>query len=423
MCERAPSVWKRSMPGGQLVLLGDPIVGNRDGLAERLCPTPGQLEEAVLYEEIRGHYYWFLFGRESFLCGSAFGALFPVYFQHTSGSVFLCSVASFLASRTGAKDRDTRNLLERLLFNYPFFGSTWWKGISLLEAHRYLHITPQSATTAGRFSVSAYFGTEAAASSSERSLRQLVETFGEEVDLFIPDKPFAISFTGGFDGRTLVAAAQKSGKKFLTYSFGRPGATDVTFPEAQARKLGIPYLPILLDEKYLEEEALSSAYSFMQLTDFNGNMGRPHYAYAARKLSEQVDYILTGNFGSELFRAMHEPGVMMTETLIRLFASENDSWKDALVNATEKLGRSFFQQDLEALIADLEQYLAARQDWEPNHRFYDFVFNELFRKYFGPELLMQTHYFNNRTPFLSLRLFRELNRTRWAGVHSRLFEK
>ncbi|MCB9284862.1 MAG: hypothetical protein H6563_12365 [Lewinellaceae bacterium] len=409
-------------PHGQLVLLGDPIIGNPKGLAEKLNPSPGVLDEAVLLEAVRGHYYWFFFTSENLLCGSAFGAIFPVYYRQTDSGIQLCSSAAFLASRQGDSQPNSRNLLERLLFNYPVFNSTWWKGISLLEAHRHFHLSPDTARIEGTFSVSDHFGPENPSSSAQR-LRDLVELFEEEVNLFLPGQPFAISFTGGFDGRTLVAAAQKSGREFLTYSFGRPGASDVTFPEMQARKLNIPYQPILLDEKYLEKEALNAAHSFLELTEYNGNLGRPHYEYAARELSKQVDYILTGNFGSELFRAMHEPGVMMTKNLIDLFDSSGESWKDKLTAASRSIGGGYFQQDMETLIADLERWLSDRRHLMPNQRFYDFVFNELFRKYFGPELVMQSHYFNNRTPFLSFRFFRELNRTRWAGVHSQLFEK
>ncbi len=417
-CQRLVSV---ALPGGaELLLLGDPVFPPQADLGAAVCPN-GKLDIGQLYETVRGHYYWFLLEPGSLRCGSAFGAVFPLYYAGQNGRIFLSSSSFFLAIKTNARERSRRNLLERLLFNYPIFNSTWWEGIQLLGAHQVLRLQGDSLSVETGFGVETCFGD--GANASRDSLHELAELFEAETALFLPNAPFGISFTGGFDGRTLLAAARKAGhSNFLTYSFGHPDDADLTFPQAQTRRLGIPYRPILLDDDYVQHAALPSARAFMDLTEYNGNFGRPHYHFAAQNLSREVDYLITGNFGSELFRALHQPGVMMTELLIRIFSSPDDSWKDALRQA-QSIWNGIFPDETDALIADIEQYLQQMQDWDPNHRFYRFVFQEIFRKYFGPELIMQQHYLNNRTPFLSLRFFRALNRTIWSGVHARLFEK
>ncbi len=400
----------------RLILMGDPVVSGRSILGEDGLP-----DENRLFEQIKGHYYWFWLTPDGLRCGSSFGAIFPVYYHKTPDGIALCSSSVFLASRTGAEPGDKRNLLERLLFNYPFFGSTWWHGIGLLEAHRHIHLSGNRAETEGHFALERYFG--APEDTSRDSLAQLAELFQEECRAFFPKEPFAVSLTGGFDGRTLAAAARKAGKSFFTYSFGRPGAPDVATPEKQSRRLGIPYHPVTLDEQYLDRHALDSAEDFMRLTEYNGNLGRPHYRYAAEALSEKTRYIATGNFGSELFRALHIPGVMMSRPLIDVFSAPDDSWKDILRAEAAIWGRDTFAEETDALIADLEAYLRQSEGMDPNHRFYIFVFGEIFRKYFGPELIMQSHFLNNRTPYLNLHFFKALNQTIWSGVHSRLFEK
>lgn len=417
-CQRLVSV---AMPGGaELLLLGDPVIAPQADLGAALCPN-GKLDISQLYETVRGHYYWFFREPGSWSCGSAFGAVCPLYYAEQDGRILLSSSSFFLAQKTKACKRNRRNLLERLLFNYPVFNSTWWENIQLLGAHQVLRLR------GNRFAVETGFGVETCfgdgANASRDSLHELAELFEAETALFLPDAPFGISFTGGFDGRTLLAAARKAGhSNFLTYSFGHPEDADLTFPQAQTRRLGIPYRPILLDDDYVQQAALPSARAFMALTEYNGNFGRPHYHFAAQSLAQEVDFLITGNFGSELFRALHQPGVMMTEPLIRIFASPDDSWKDAL-RQTQARWNGVFRNETDALIAEIEQYLQPMRGWDPNHRFYHFVFQEIFRKYFGPELIMQQHYLNNRTPFLSLRFFRALNRTIWSGVHARLFEK
>ena len=409
-------------PGGQLLLLGDPVFRPGETPGAEICPLPGKIAEAVLFEQVRGHYYWFLIHPQGICCGTSFGAIFPVYYHTVSDGILLSSSSFSLAEKTNAPGLNRRNLLERLLFNYPFFPNTWWTGIRLLDAHRYLRLNGQGARVDGHFDLSGYFGS--GEKSSSRDLDQLTGLFAEESGLFFPDARFGVSFTGGFDGRTLVAAARHAGHSgFLTYSFGRSGASDVTFPAAQTKRLGIPYQPILLDQDYLKNHALESALAFMRLTEYNGNFGRPHYHYAAKKLAQDVDFLITGNFGSEMFRALHQPGVMMTENLIGFFSAADNRWKDNLRRAAQAWGKETFRADLDELLADLEAYRAPMAGWDLNHQFYYFVVSEIFRKYFGPELIMQSHYLNNRTPFLSLRFFRALNDTIWSGVHSRLFEK
>jgi hypothetical protein len=419
------------VPGGRLFLLGDPVFSGKEKLAEHLVPAAGKVNQKHLYQEVKGHYYWFYLrttnneqrttNNEQLLCGNSFGAIYPVYYRIENKRVVVSSSSFELAGKTETGAPDKRNLLERLLFNYPFFNSTWWNGIKLLEAHRCLQLDENGATVKGDFEVSDYFGSPE--NTSRDSLPELAALFQKETELFFPDEPFAVSLTGGFDGRTLTAAARKAGRQFFTYSFGRPDSSDVTMPAAQAAALGIPYSPIYLDAQYVENASFRSAWDIMRLSEFNGNFGRPHYCYAARALSEKTNFILTGNFGSELFRALHLPGVMMSRHLINIFSADDDSWKDNLLQAAFAWDKNLFKNEAESLIADLEAYLGKMQGWDPNHKFYHFVFTEIFRKYFGAEIVMQSHYLNNRTPYLNLHFFRELNRTHWSGVHARLFEK
>jgi hypothetical protein len=439
-CQR---LYQTALPGGQLVLLGDPVFEKGAGFSGLSnLENPDALSLDRLYAAVKGHYYWFYIQKNKVYCGASFGAIFPVYYHVAAGRTAVCSASFELAKRSGAAAGNKRNLLERLLFNYPLFDSTWWADIRLLEAHRYLRLESGKRTAvAGDFQISEYFG--APEDRSRQGLNRLADLFQNETELFFPETPFGVSWTGGFDGRTLAAAAKKAKREFFTYSFGRADSTDVSLPAAQAAKVGIPYRPIYLDEKYVDTEAFRSAQSFMALTEYNGNYGRPHYEYAARMLSAQTGFILTGNFGSELFRALHQPGVMMSEHLIRVFTSKDQSWKDGLRESARSWGADFsglinpegpgvraqmpggmfFESETEALIADLEQYLDKIRILDPNQRFYYFVYNELLRKYFGPELVMQSRYFNNRTPYLNFQFFKELNRTVWSGVHARLFEK
>jgi asparagine synthase (glutamine-hydrolysing) len=409
------------VPAGQLVLMGDPIFPASGIQPARLVPEDGRMDETTLYEEVRGHYYWFLFHKKGMNIGTSFGAVFPVYYHCGASDCQISSSSFFLAAQSGLTKLDRCNLLERLLFNYPLFQSTWWEEIKLLPSHRHLEVTGSQARVEGDFDISRFF--RPLINKNRQHLDYLAALFEEEANLFFPDEPFGISLTGGFDGRSLLAAALKRERDFVVFCFGRSESADLAISQALATKLNLPFYPIKLEGDYVDQEALRSAHNFMQLTEFNGNLGRPHYEYAARMLSTKTRYIITGNFGSELFRALHAPGAMLSRSLIHVFQDNRASWKDALKEAAEAWGKRYFDQELAAIIAKLETYLESLHGLEENERFYHFVFNELLRKYFGPELVMQNHYMNNRTPYLSFKFIRALNQTQWAGVHSRLFEK
>lgn len=404
-------------PGERIELLGDPVLRERGALPQSIMGAEGRVDADKLFDQVPGHYYWFHWREEALECGSSFCGILPVFHRCVDGRTDISSSAFRIARSQGLAADDRGYLLERRLFSYPLFERTPWRSIRLLPAHSKLVANTDGLVPQRYFAIEDHFGQ--GDRSSAQDMAGLCEAFEEECALQLPETSFALSFTGGFDGRTLLGAALKLGRKgFGTYGFGRPGESDIVLPEKQARELGIPYSPILLDDRYLAEEALSSALAFMELSDHAGNLGRPHYHYAARKLAGSHTHLVTGNFGSELFRALHAPGALMTEHLVEVFGRTGTGWCSALMNAA---GEEFVSEANE-LVDGIEAYLASTMRLNASQRFYRYVFDELFRKYFGPEIMVQGHFLPNRTPFMSLRFVRALHHTAWAGVHSRLFE-
>jgi asparagine synthetase B (glutamine-hydrolysing) len=401
---------------GRLTLLGDPVPGvTPDQLAAAVAPR-GRLDPSALLRTVRGHYHWFLEHEGGTALGSGFAALFPLY-RRTMGHTTEVSSSMDLLAGLAPATPDRTYLLERLLFNYPLFDRTPWKEVQLLPAHQVLHVGPEGARLEKHLHIGDLIGREVRG--DKAALVDLCERFAAECALFLPNDRVGISLTGGFDGRTLLAAARHAGHADLfTYSFGMPGEEDLTFPQALSSRLGITHVPIALDETYVEQHALRAALAFMDLGERSGNLGRAHYHYAAEVLAQRTRHILTGNFGSELFRAMHQPGVMMSSTLLRLFAPEHGDWKADLAQRAA----AGMEHEAGELIASVERWMNAHPDASAAERFHIFLLEELFRKYFGPELVMQARLLRNRTPYLSLPLVEAVNATRWSGVHSALFE-
>ena len=404
-------------PNERIEFLGDPVFRDRGALPRSILGPDGLVDADKLFDQVPGHYYWFHWRGNDLECGSSFCGILPVFHRSANGRTDISSSAFLIARAHGLVADDRGYLLERRLFNYPLFDRTPWTSIRLLPAHSKLVATTDGLKTQRYFAIEDHFGQ--GDRSSAKDMDELCEVFEQECDLQLPQNGFALSFTGGFDGRTLLGAALKLGRTgFSTYGFGRPGESDITLPEKQARELGVAYAPILLDDRYLKEDALASALAFMELSDHAGNLGRPHYHYAARKLSGPHTHLVTGNFGSELFRALHAPGALMTEHLVNVFGRADGMWRPALMNAAG----SEFATEARGLVESIETHLASASHLNASQRFYRYVFDDMFRKYFGPEVMVQGHFLRNRTPFLSFRFVRALHRTAWAGVHSRLFE-
>ena len=234
--------------------------------------------------------------------------------------------------------------------------------------------------------------------------------------------------SGGFDGRTLVSAGLYYDKDFSCYSFGSANSKDTQIASRLASKAGIPFLNIELNDEYAEHDSLNSGKEFILNSSGTGSFARAHYLYSAKKLSNDYQYVITGNFGSEIFRAAHVAGAVISENLCSLFNSDNpEEAIKSIENSNEFdcLNISNSRDSWEAIkkdIIELPFFNPKYSGLTKNQRFYIFVFEEIFRKYFGAEMVNQFRYIKNRTPFLDLEFLKAIFRTGLAGIHSDFFE-
>ena len=409
-------------PESTLVWLGDLVLPEgytgRDAYLQTLA---GKFDPArVLIAG--GHFYCFFYAKKqkhlTLLTG--FAGILPVYYTQTSQKVFISSDMDLILAASRLKPQVSRRfIMEKLIFNYPLFQHTIVRDVWLLPAH---HLIRLSAS----FQMDRYFDPTTLInnnpSSARESLSALSWFFQRRLKRYWPDEPFALSFTGGFDGRTLLACALREHRDFFTYAFGRSGDRDLLLPEKQAPKLKIPFLPIYLDDPRYLKDALHYGLEFVKHSAGTADMARAHYVHAAKTLAQQRTYLLTGNFGSELFRAMHLTGEMTAFPTYLLFAGRTpDEVIKWVKNSADYklLNHPGYQEAEEELTDDLSKFHYPDDSLlSTNQRFYMFILEEMFRKYFGPEIIMQNHYLINRTPYLDFQFVRELFSTRLAGVHN-----
>ncbi len=411
--------------GSQLFWLGDMVI------PEHVTSEGHFLEELVkdfnpaALMDVGGFFYVIYVDEnksEVTVCHS-FGGMLPVYYTIGGNTCLVSSDLSLIqnASLT-AFDVSKRFILEKMLFNYPLSDVSFLENVRSLPAFHQL-IIGKEIKTEKYFDLSSFF-----VSSPENWKKwktQLTDLFISRLEKYIPDDPYCLSFTGGFDGRSLLAGANLFHLPKLTYSFGRSNNLDIVIPQKQSASLGIPYEPYLLDEEKYLERSLDYGLQLVDTSDGIADFARAHYLYAIDDLSKKYAYCLTGTMGSEIFRALHVTGSFMSKGTFTLFTHEDpeSAFRELFEGKDlEYLQLNGFRKEMDAL----KEYLADSgyffTDEDKNQAFYRLVFDVMFRGYFGQEIKAFNRYLNNRAPYFDFTFIKELMRTGLSGVYSDFFE-
>ncbi len=355
---------------------------------------------------------------------NSFLGILPLYYLEYNDTLYVSSSSIQIKKYLNKEIKISRQfILEKLLFNYPFRNQSLYEGIKSIPSNSYIKYD-------GKFSIikhtdiSDWFIEDP--KPWKKALPSLKDLLLIEYKNYFPDEMFYLSFTGGFDGRTLLSVILNNDKDFKTFSFGIKESDDVIIPLNQSELLGINHNPLYLDDKEYIKSYLKYGFELVNGSDGVANFARAHYVYAADKISEKSNYIINGNFGSELFRAFHNTGVMVSDTLFNLLTI-NDT-KQAL-NEIEKskvfnlIPKEKYKHAWEEIKNDLVNDDLFNQKIALNKRFYGYIFEEIFRKYFGAEIKMQFSRLISRSPYLDVHFFKELLKTNLSGVYSKFYEQ
>ena len=382
-----------------------------------------------IVNHLSGHYYYIFYdmNNHQFLIGNSLFSILPIYYYNSNNRLILSDNAFSLGRHMGMTTLSKRFVLESQLFNYPLFNHSVIDGISLLPSNSGMVFDRSGVKIIKHTSIEKLFCQNPLP--LKKSVGRLTESFLEVIKKYLPEENYFTALTGGFDGRTLTAAGRYHGKSFTCYCFGTTASDDLKLASEIAFKAGIPFLPIELGNDYLRSYSLDAGKEFIIRSSGTGTFARAHYIFSVRQLADRTKYLVTGNFGSEIFRAVHVPGVIISPDLYALFMSENpEQAYQKLLSSTRM--KYLNQAELGSVLADLKSDIACLPCFNSqygyltrNQQFYIFVFEELFRKYFGAEMISQAGYLNNRTPFLDIDFLKQLMETEFAGIHSGFFEE
>ncbi|MFS4448975.1 hypothetical protein [Maribacter sp. 2307UL18-2] len=373
--------------------------------------------------KLKGNFYIVVIDSERIKIYQSFFSLLPIYI--TNDKKLIGTSYHWIEQHAqGSLQIDKKFILENLLFNYGFFNRTKYKEIKLLPCNSFIKLQGQDATIQNHFEVINFYKN----CKKAKTANQLSNLFIGTTASYFPDEHFHIAFTSGFDGRTLVSCASYLQKNFSTFSFGRPANDDVTIPKNNAKSLSIPYEYFNLGTtEYIQEAYAKSANAFTTSGCLGNGFLYAHFPFSAKEISRKSNYLISGVCGSELFRALHTAGAVTSQALTDVFKiNTKTELRVRLKNSKtlEVLNKQEFETELDELIEEVIAYKEGLpQNISLNQQFYVFVFEEIFRKFFGQWVMSQQQYLNVRTPFLDFDFVKALLESKYAGANNDFFTK
>ena len=402
-----------NITGAKIIILGDYLGSIQDFFRLSDNEIPRQ----------RGHFYAIIVKGNSIKVYNSLFSMLPIYY--CPKNCFISSSINLINSKVRDPfSLDKKFILENLLFNYGFFNRTLYKEIKLTPCHTLLTIQNDRIRLSKHFSIKNLFVLFPI--KGGKTVQNLTDLFIETAKHYFPDKPFDIAFTSGFDGRTLVSCALHHQKKIKTFSFGKPENDDVNIPLENAKDLGIPYQYFDLGkDSYTQSDYYQNALEY-SISGYQGNgFLYPHFLFSTKEISKNTKYLMSGAAGSELFRALHNTGAVTSKALVDVFRlTTEEEIREALKNAKplRVLNLENFSKELDELIDEVIDYKKGLpKDISENQQFYIFVFEEIFRKFFGQWITVQQKYVTVRTPFLDYTFIKELLKSGYAGANNDFF--
>jgi hypothetical protein len=368
--------------------------------------------------DLKGHCIVLLVETEKISIASSYFSFLPVYFSREKKVVGndWPSIA-----RHSSCEIDELYVIESHLFNYPLCESTLYQDVKVLDSFCVLEIQQSEFEFRDLVNIRDWFPNQV---DNSIGLKELAEKFTSSIEPYFTSEQELITFTSGFDGRTILASALAFNKSVYTFSMGREENDDVYNPRANANELNIPFEVIDLSSKKYQDGFLHSANRMSKLSGGRNGFLYPHFYYCSEFYRDHK-VMHTGYCGSELFRALHVAGAVTSKELVSIFLEPDDlKLKEILFHShrLKFIHPTVVKRNEMALWERVQSIRSMREQFNnTNHFFYYFIFKEVFRKVFGFWTATQFTNIKIRTPFLDLSFVQFLLRSEFAGCNNSFF--
>ena len=390
--------------------------------AENLFNLKDQYPEEWKYL-IKGSYVIVFFDeREKQVCAyTDFLNVLPLYYAFDDCRLIISSNVSMMLKRSWVDRRPDRLAMTmQHLFDYMLGEHYFVKGIRRMENARCYRFDREGLDRTVYWDVQELKHDKLLPRA--KSLELLGELLKENVNVYARfANPLLVSLTGGFDGRTNVAMLERSPDTFKCYSYGMPGSKQIRVPQKVANGLNLNYESVYLDDGFINQYGeLSEQSSYFS----NGTapVGFANKPYAYSRLNQYSDTILTGLFGSEVLRPLHNNKIQVNDQSFAIFLEPDlrVGIKKAVNNLEGFTLSDFSLHDYEEKLYRhfKAHYFAKYENYDPVTRFFFFIIQEGLRKYFSQEVSIERVYMTTKFPYFDMDVVELIYQTTWAGMYN-----
>lgn len=407
-------------------IIGDLIIKNNVNISNYLYELFLDFEPTKL-KDLQGIFYLIILDKNKHKISfyNSIFSLLPIYYQKSKDYFYVSSSLELIKKLSFSKLTLNSNfIIDKVLLNYSFENETIYNEINLIPSNSFLAITKDIEIKKYADISDLYVATPKKWKESIDDISDFVITKFKD---YFPEEPVYLTLTGGFDGRTIGSISMYNDLMFVSFSYGSNYDSDILIPQFLSKNIGFEHISYLLDDVYSTSLFMDNAFELISLTSANASISRSHYVYVAKELSKRTKYFMSGNFGSEIIRTMRVPGVMTSDIILKLFfISDNKTFENYVLNhpLLKYFNSDFLNININNFIERLLKYKHnLPSGLNSNQMFYIYLFEEVFRKYFGPEFVIQFQSgLFNRAPFLDYGFITEILKTELAGVNGRYLE-
>jgi hypothetical protein len=366
----------------------------------------------------KGHFIVIFVQKDIIHVAASYFAFLPIYV--TQSKQVVSNDWNWIVGHSH-KEISEQFIVESHLFNYPIGNGTLYSDVFLADSFALITLDKEGFSSADFVNIEDWFVTEVDFSID---LKVLADKFIEKCQAYFTSDQELITFTSGFDGRTILANALAIGRPVHAFSMGRLHNDDVVNPKSNANDLGISFEAIDLAGKDYTNLFLETAKELSRISGGRNGFLYPHFLYCSKRY-ENFDTMQTGYCGSELFRALHIAGAVTSAEMVAIFLKEDEDDLIQFLFGSSRLkflDPKMIERVKPHLIESIKSMRKKRVLFKnTNHFFYYFIFKEVFRKVFGFWTNAQFHHIKVRTPFLDFEFIQLLLRSEYAGCNNEFF--
>jgi hypothetical protein len=361
-----------------------------------------------LIKYIKGIFVLFIAddSKKNYYAYTSRSGLYKLYYCINDSRLLIStSISSILKNIKNEPELDEVAIIQHSVYEYPLDERTHYKNIKILGNYKYIEYDLY------KISINPCYELKIPTSSKnllpwQETYRLLPQEFNQSIDLIIPENKFNCALTGGFDSRTILSyLLTKPNLEYQLYSWSADERWhDVAIAKKIAEDFNLKYTPITLGDEMLDNYYY---YSMQQIywTDGLGAINRANQMYSHFILSKYARDLISGYFGSELFRPLSRNNIMVSENFLNTYL--NDNRKMIIVEQITKLKsdapfkQEFLRNNWDAFIEETNAYfneLDILKD-KGNCLFIYFIITG-FWKFFGQEFHAQRINTKINTPYI-----------------------